>query len=135
MGEDFTDSILGAFKAGKYGYDGKIDFNGKPVRISLDDKEGIKTAQAVQKELSSLLPEASAFAAEELTELANEWLEDDAEEITEEDFIERISLSEISILKNGRYVLWFKDGRMFHNHAVCVYGSIDGHFETAVVEG
>lgn len=63
------------------------------------------------------------FAAKELTESANEWLEaDDNEEkldvITEEIFMNRIQISEITATSNGEFVLYYNDDDMFWGHII-----------------
>ena len=135
MNKDFSDSILGEFKAGKYGYDGMILHSSMNIRITLDEKEDITTAHRLCKDVASLLDEASAFAANKLTALANEWREEDTKEISETDFTERIRLNTISVQREGHYTLWFHDDNMFCKHAVCVYGSIDSGLEKATIEG
>lgn len=84
-------------------------------------------------------------AAEQLTELANDWAYDDYDEedeeseeppeITEEEFARRIELSDISVYKNGEFIFWFYDDDMFWGHSVTVYGSIKNGVDTAQIEG
>ena len=81
-----------------------------------------------------------AFAARELTELANDWLEDDDENqesagITEESFSKRITLSELSIGSGGSFTAYYNDDDMFWGHAVQVCGSLEEGPTTADIVG
>ncbi|EPF4172696.1 DUF2262 domain-containing protein [Escherichia albertii] len=65
------------------------------------------------------------FAAEELTELANDWLDDeDADEITETSFAERMTLCELVIEADGDFTVYYSDDDMFYGHSIDVSGNI-----------
>nr|MDE6425803.1 DUF2262 domain-containing protein [Ruminococcus sp.] len=87
------------------------------------------------------------FSASQLTELANDWLEDeyyeeDGEEtepiqkITEKDFSERISINSIGFDMNGNFSVYYNDDDMFWGHSIVIYGNIKtGEFESAEIIG
>ncbi|MGR5939186.1 DUF2262 domain-containing protein [Bacillus pacificus] len=56
--------------------------------------------------------EMKMYAAKELVELANEWLQDDDEaeidEITKEMFINSITLSSLSVYSEGDFEIFFR---------------------------
>lgn len=78
-----------------------------------------------------------AFAAGKLTELANEWQEDDdnAGDITEDIFAERISVSELSFTSDGDFTAYYNDDDMFWGHAVEICGNMENGFESANIAG
>jgi hypothetical protein len=80
-----------------------------------------------------------SYAAEELLDLANDWLADDEEaeldEITKEIFISKLELSSISVSANGDFTIYFYDGDMFWGHVIIVEGNINGTFDSAYIAG
>lgn len=80
-----------------------------------------------------------SFAAEELLDLANDWLADDEEaeldEITTEIFISKLELSSISVSANGDFTIYFYDGDMFWGHVIIVEGNVNGTFDSAYIAG
>ena len=140
----FKDDILGEFTLDKSVdiFSGYMNHNGSKISVSLDDKEDIKTARELYQDIDKIVRDASAFAAEKLTDLSNDWGMDDWDEddgeyvpVTEESFAKRIVLRTISISEEGEYTLWFDDDDMFWGHVVCVYGSIKDGFKDASIEG
>ena len=79
------------------------------------------------------------FAADELVELANDWLADseDAEldEITKDIFISKLELSSISVSANGDFTIYYNDGDMFWGHVIIVEGNVNGTFDSAYIAG
>ena len=79
------------------------------------------------------------FCAEKLIEEANAWqdsvAEGEIEQITTEEFIKRISLSELAIIDDGEFAAYYGDDDMFFGHIIIVYGQIDGVLSTADIAG
>lgn len=80
------------------------------------------------------------FAAERLTSLANEWLAGEAEDkdakpVTEETFMKRITLSEISITSGGCFTAFYNDDDMFWGHAIEINGSLKKGIANANIAG
>ena len=83
-----------------------------------------------------------SFAADQLLEQANDWAQDAAgnedgepEEITREQFMERLELDAVQISADGRFEFWFNDGDLFWGHAIHVTGALDQGPEMAQMEG
>lgn len=80
-----------------------------------------------------------SYAAEELVELANDWLADDEDaeldEITEELFVSRLTLSSITVSDHGDFTIYYDDGDLFWGHVIIVEGNINGAFESAHIAG
>lgn len=72
------------------------------------------------------------MAANKLTAQANEWLADNdqtdrkpqIEPITEDEFAQRILLTEFTVSPGGRFTAWYEDDDMFWGHVITVYASI-----------
>lgn len=82
------------------------------------------------------------FAAEELTDTANDWLADsvddedeEPDEITTEDFAGRITIESICFDPEGEFTVYFGDDDMFWGHSVVVYGDIENGPNDAEMAG
>lgn len=131
-------------------FEGSIERDGERVILYLevdkDDPETWKTAHENMKRFVSELDirdkEMREFSAEALTDLANDWLadsveddEEEIEEITEEDFAQRIELCEISVDSEGSYTVYYSDDDMFWGHSIEVYGTFDEGIQSADMVG
>ncbi len=110
-------------------------------------------AQGKPFEIISDIGSGINFAAEQLTELANDWLADredfdedneydendennnDESLITKETFAERIWIGEIVIFPNGDYEVYYNDDDMFWGHVIIVGGNIKTGIEDALIAG
>ena len=134
------DEVLGTLTLNRefYMLEGKFLWNGTDISLVLEvnenDQSSWKTtcnfAKNMVEELEKWDKTMRAFAAKELTSLANEWMADDdenenAEPITEEVFAERISLSSLIFSFEDEFTVYYDDDDMFWGHTVEVYGSID----------
>lgn len=130
-------------------YEGAGTWNGCKCHLSLEtDKDDVQTAENALAAWKDLLANAAdwdkkarVYAAQELTGSANDWLcdsleEDEAfEEITEERFAERISLSDIGISSDGSFEIFYNDDDMFWGHVVIVSGSLSDGLDSAYIAG
>lgn len=130
-------------------FEGELDWQGNMLEIHLDvDEDNDSTANGAFEELKKVVSDISKwnkkireFAAKELTELANEWMEEDDDdedengEITEEEFAERIDICSIDFHNDGSFEITFKDDDMFWGHWVVVYVDEEGNCEDANIEG
>lgn len=140
-------------------FSGKLDWLGETCWAALecdgeDAKEGEETAEGalralhvIYKDLKEWDEKFRRFAAEHLTELANDWLMDseefDEEEeeydeenlITEDVFAERIGISEITVSPYGDYEVYYNDDDMFWGHVIIVSGNIETGIEDAQIAG
>ncbi len=128
-------------------FEGQMDWLGAVCSVYLEtDQENGDTAKeglAVLKELSAKLKQWDSrlrkFAAQSLTDLANEWLQEkdgeDAATITEEDFAARLKISELMIYPEGDMVVYYHDDAMFWGHTVEVNANISGEILDADIAG
>lgn len=125
--------------------DVSADWCGTETDISLqaddpdaDLKEGLRLLEAFFAEQEKWDAELRSYAAAELTELANEWATDEDEnapEITEEDFAKRLIMSGIVFEPDGTFTVYFDDDDMFWGHSVTVYGDMEEGPNDAQMEG
>lgn len=79
-------------------------------------------------------PEARLVAAEELLDIYNqEW--NDGKPLTEQEFIDRLTLDDINIAADGNAELFYKDDDLFAGHTVLVTVDAAGNFADADVAG
>ena len=141
-----TDDVLGEFKLDKdLGlFEGEITWLDKIVlaylEVETDNKYSWTQAMSMLRALTEQQKQKDfdfrAFAAKELTDLANDWSQDeDAAEISKEDFIDRIILTSLYVTSSGDYTAYYNDDDMFLGHAVTVYGNSVTGMESANIEG
>src|SRR5699024_8639011 len=117
-----------------------------PARLDIDREEDwdacVERAKALVAGQKDWDQRERAFAADQLLEQANDWEQDSAgnedrepEEITREQFMERMELDAIQISADGRFEFWFNDGEMFWGHSIHVTGSLETGPERAQMEG
>lgn len=136
---------LGEFKLDrKYDrFEGQIDWMGSMEDVSLKKDEDADTANLALKTLHMLTSETAKwdgrlreYAAGELTELANDWREDeDISDITREEFAERIGSPSFFIDNRGDFEAVYGDDDMFAGHWIVVYGTADGRLTDTGIEG
>lgn len=140
-----TDKILGEFELNKdySSFQGTIHWINQDITVALDvdteEKETWTQAMNILRELYSEKEkrdlEFRTFAGEQLTALANDWLEEENKEISKSDFIKRLSLSELVADFNGGYTLYYNDDDMFYGHAIEVSGNTKTGIESANIVG
>ena len=132
------DQVLGTLTLNRkfHMFETTLSWNGKEISLMLDidleNQDSWESACAGAKEMATRQKEwderMRGFAAEQLTELANDWLAEEKEEeaasITQETFAERIALSELSVASDGNFTAYYDDDDMFWGHAVEVRGSL-----------
>ena len=121
---------------------------GHEVSISLEtDEDSDETAEGALKTFNIIASDFEGFdvkckeySAEELLELANDWLADDdsedkPDEITKEMFIERMEISELTISPDGCITAYYDDGDLFWGHSIEVEIESDGSCSSADIVG
>ncbi|PEY37733.1 hypothetical protein CN354_11950 [Bacillus cereus] len=144
----YQDKILGEFLLDKRVklFERQISWAGEECSLYFDwNKDAhimtlaLETAYAFFKEQDEWSRKIKLYAAAELVELANEWLQDDDEteidEITQEMFIDFMKLESVSVYPNGDFTIYFSDGDMFWGHCIVVDGNINGTFNSANIAG
>jgi hypothetical protein len=141
-----TDETMGEFELNKdlKVFNGAIDWLGVKISVSLnvdpDNKASWTKAMDVLRALFAQQAqrdaECRAFAAENLVELANDWAQEEDGDITKQDFMKRISLSELAVTSGGGdFIAYYDDDNLFLRHAVAVYGNIKKGLKSANIGG
>ena len=120
--------------------DGTCMWMGEEVRISLEVDIGRKASWTrVTNMMKKLVADQESWdeslrsmAARKLTSMANEWMADDEnttrdpekDPVTEDEFAQRILLTEFSVSPGGRFTVWYEDDDMFWGHAITVEGTM-----------
>ncbi|UYZ38859.1 DUF2262 domain-containing protein [Clostridium beijerinckii] len=141
----YEDELLGKFQLDKgiKVFETDITWAGEEGRLyfDLDNEEAmedsLKTAYELFENQKNWSNKIRAYAASELLDLANDWIdeEDDIDEITEEMFIESLGLDTISVYPKGEFEIFFFDGDLFAGHCIIVSGNISGNLESAEIAG
>ena len=111
-------------------FDGQVTWNGKTVGL---------TIEAIGEELcpDSLSAAKKLFANEEswgqrINDYAvkmlhgQTWLEEEDEvELTREEFLSRMKLTDIGVSSDGSFDFWHEDGDLFWGHSIVVYGDLE----------
>ena len=128
-------------------FEGIVNWNGTEANVYLEtDEEDGDTAEQAMKVLKKVVDNIvdndtkyREFAAQELTELANEWMDEsdeiDAEEITKEIFAKRMEISEITVSPDGSLSLFYNDDDMFLGHAIEIEIEPNGEIISANIAG
>ncbi len=125
-------------------FEAEVEWLGQPARLDIDREEDwdacVEQAKALMADQKGWDEKVRSFAADQLLEQANDWARDAAEgeepeEITREQFMERLELDAVQISAGGRFEFWFNDGDLFWGHAIHVTGSLDQGPEMAQMEG
>lgn len=118
----------------------KIGDRAVTLHLELAERERalklIPALQTVTEELSSLDLTACRYAAEQLLEVKNDsWLDEDEEELTEEEFAQRMTLESLTLDEDGEVTLWYEDGDLFWGHSICIRRSQKGEWLSAEMMG
>lgn len=125
-------------------FEAEVEWLGQTARLDIDREEDwdacVEQGKALMAGQKGWDEKVRAFAAQELLDQANDWAQDAAEgeepeEITREQFMERLELDAVQISADGRFEFWFNDGDLFWGHAIHVTGSLDQGPEMAQMEG
>ncbi len=138
-GELVLDKSLGMFS-------GVGSWNGDSCQIHLDvDENNAETSEDAQSTWKVLMDnsrewdkKARQYAATELAECASDWARDEdenAEEITEDEFAKRMGISEICVSIGGDFDIYYNDDDMFWGHVIIVSGNIETGIDDAYMAG
>lgn len=127
-------------------FSGEGHWNGEECLINMDvDEEGSVTAKDALETWKKLIADsqewddkARKFAAEEMTDNANDWAldaDENAEEMTKEDFAKRLMISEVCVSTDGNFEIFYDDDDMFWGHVVIVSGNIETGIDDAYMAG
>ncbi len=135
----FWEEGLGTFTLNRQvdWFETEVDWLGGQISLVFDAEED--RAEVLQRAKTLLAGAADwdkrirAYAADDLLASANDWAED--EEITREQFIQRMELESIEIRADGSFEFWFADGDMFYGHSIHVSGGMENGPDRADMEG
>lgn len=135
----FWEEGLGTFALNRQvdWFETEVDWLGGQISLVFDAEED--RAEVLQRAKTLLAGAADwdqrirAYAADDLLVSANDWAED--EEITREQFIQRMELESIEIRADGSFEFWFADGDMFYGHSIHVSGDMENGPDDAAMEG
>ena len=120
-------------------FETETDWLGTAISLVFDRDENradcVRHAKALLAEAGSWDRRIREYAAGELLDLANDWAENVEEEVTEEQFMERMELESIEIRGDGSFEFWFSDGDMFYGHSIHVSGDLENGPDEAQMEG
>ena len=144
----FWESGLGTFVLNRSvgWFEAEVDWLGQPVRLDFDQEEDraacLSNFHMLMEQKEDWDRRVRSFAAEQLTDLANDWEQDSAgnedrepEEITQEQFMARMELDAVQFSADGSFDFWFNDGDLFWGHSIHVTGSLASGPESAQMEG
>lgn len=144
----YNDEILGQFELEKsvnlfqkeiswLNEDCSLYFNWNENKAAME--ASLKTAHELFNNQAQWDKAIRSYAAKELVDLANDWLQDNEEaeitEITKELFVGLMSIDSISVYDDGEFEIFFSDGDMFWGHSIIVNGDINGNFTSAEIAG
>ena len=116
---------------------GQILYNGADITdLSITERARLGVSYGFQQP-----PRFEGLRVRDLLELANDWASDggceehEPEEITREQFMERLEPDAVQISGDGSFDFWFNDGALFWGHSIHVTGSLEGGPEKAEMEG
>ena len=116
---------------------GQILWNGTDITaLSITERAKLGISYGFQQP-----PRFKGLKVRDLLELANDWASDggceehEPEEITREQFMERLEPDAVQISGDGSFDFWFNDGALFWGHSIHVTGSLEGGPEKAEMEG
>ncbi|WP_281709580.1 DUF2262 domain-containing protein [Anaerobiospirillum succiniciproducens] len=158
---ELEDEDLGTFVLNKdlEMFEGEIDFFDNIITLYLEvdaqDQVTWTLALNAAKDLINkdeyFEDQLREFAAKELTDLANDWRDEDeddedddddvsspdesADEITEEEFASRIYITELSVNADGEFTAYYNDDDMFLGHVITINGSLEKGIEDAYIQG
>lgn len=126
-------------------FEAEADWLGSPIRLDLDRDEDrekcLSHLRALMEGQAGWDERLRTCAARDLLDLANDWASDggceehEPEEITREQFMERLEPDAVQISGDGSFDFWFNDGALFWGHSIHVTGSLEGGPEKAEMEG
>lgn len=135
----FWEEGLGTFSLNRTvdWFETELDWLGTAISLTFDqDEDRAETLQKAKDLLASAADwdrRVREYAADELLASANDWAED--EEITREQFMERMELESIEVRADGSFEFWFADGDMFYGHSIHVSGDMEHGPDRADMEG
>ena len=141
----FWEEGLGTFTLNRQvdWFETEVDWLGGQISLVFDAGEDradtLQNAKALLADAASWDKRVREYAAGDLLVSANDWAEqledEEPQEITREQFMERMELESIEIRADGSFEFWFADGDMFYGHSIHVSGDMENGPDDASMEG
>lgn len=140
------DPKLGRFTLNRQfsNFEGSVNWLGKNCTVFIElDEEDSDTANKAFSHLKDICSDAEnwdikfrKYAAEELIDLANDWLYEVDEEINEEELFEELYISALAVCPDGKLTLYYhEDKEIFGDHAVQISANINSEFFDVEIVG
>lgn len=111
-------------------FEAEADWLGQAIQLTIDEEhdreDSLSTARALLADPARWDEAVRAYAARELLELGNRWVQEfeDGEPVTQEEFAQALELESIQIGAQGAFSFCFNGGELFFGHAIQVDGSL-----------
>lgn len=141
---EMTDPVIGklVFNRSAKCFETQSQWLGEPIDISVypDDNgvatNALQTAQTLFSAMEAWADRVSQYAVAELLEIKNDnWLDEDEEPISGEEFIDQMQLASIVVYSDGTFDFCHDDGDLFWGHVIQVSGSISDGPSSADIVG
>lgn len=124
-------------------FETEVDWLGTQISLVFDKEENrddaLQTARALLASAGDWDLRVRKYAADDLLSSANDWAEqmedEEPQEITKEQFMERMELESIEVRADGGFHFWFADGDMFYGHSIHISGDLEHGPDEANMEG
>ena len=141
----FWEEGLGTFTLNRQvdWFETEVDWLGTEISLVFD-RDGnradcVRNAKALLAAAAGWDQRVREYAADDLLSSANDWAEqmedEEPQEITREQFMERMELESIEIGGDGSFTFWFGDGDLFYGHSIRVSGDLEHGPDGASMEG
>ena len=141
----FWEEGLGTFTLNRQvdWFETELDWLGAEISLVFDQDENradcVMNAKALLADAAGWDRRVREYAADELLSTANDWAgqmeDEEPQEITREQFVERMELESIEIRADGSFQFWFGDGDLFYGHSIWVSGDLENGPNDAAMEG
>lgn len=122
LGKFTLDRSIGMFEADTKWCGGFVSLRIEGSSVP-DAQNALRTARSLWAEQTVWDQRIKTFSTEQMLELKNNnWLEDDEQEITPEEFASRIEVTSIFVNADGSFKISCSDDGMFHDHWITVHG-------------
>lgn len=125
-------------------FEGKAKWNEKTIDITFSAEPGeqklpdqaLQTAEQLWADQAEWNKKIEDYVIQELLELKNgTWLDEGEKEVTRQQFLDRMTLTSISIDPDGEFEFWYDDGDLFWGHSISVRGNLKDGLLDAGIQG
>ena len=139
--KSITSPVLGelVFNPDLMWYSAKKRLQRKQVELTLsvndicdDIQSGLEALESFWSNKESWNERLKKYAAEYLLDMAEDWSDS---EISEEEFISKIRLTDIGFKNDGSFLAYYSDGKFFKGHSIEIRGNIDSEPDSVNIAG